>query len=108
MLLAKTTAPWAVRGTFALISALALAGCSDAFGTSPPHAAPANPVAEGGDGEVELRWGAVTDAARYVILWRDETLPAGEFSNSIKDIEETTYTHTGLVNLRRYEYRIVA
>lgn len=105
---AKTTAPWAVRGTFALISALALAGCSDAFGTSPPHAAPANPVAEGGDGQVELRWNAVTDATRYSILWRDDTLPEGEFSNQIKDIEDTTFTHTGLVNLRLYEYRIVA
>ncbi|HUG03850.1 MAG TPA: FG-GAP-like repeat-containing protein [Steroidobacteraceae bacterium] len=106
--MAKTTAPWAVRGTFALISALALAGCSDAFGTSPPHAAPANPVAEAGDGEVELRWSAVTGATKYSILWRDETLPAGEFTNQIKDIQETTYTHTGLVNLRLYEYRIVA
>jgi hypothetical protein len=105
---AKTTAPWAVRGIFALISALALAGCSDAFGASPPHAAPANPVAEAGDGQVTLRWSAVTDASRYLILWRDETLPAGEFTNQIKDIEATTFTHTGLVNLRLYEYRIVA
>jgi hypothetical protein len=104
----KTIAPWAVRGTFALISALTLAGCSDVFGSSPPHAAPANPVAEGSDGEVILSWNAVTDAENYVILWRDETMPAGEFTNQIKDIEETTYTHTGLVNLRLYEYRIVA
>jgi hypothetical protein len=93
---------------FALISALALAGCSDPFGTGPPHAAPANPVAEAGDGQVTLRWSAVTDATRYLILWRDETLPAGEFTNQIKDIEATTFTHTGLVNLRLYEYRIVA
>ena len=105
---AKTTAPWAACGIFALSAALALAGCSDAFGTSPPHAAPGNPVAEGGDGQVELRWSAVTDATKYLILWRDETQPAGEFTNQIKDIEATTFTHTGLVNLRLYEYRIVA
>jgi hypothetical protein len=104
---ANTTAPWAVRGTYALIAALALAGCSDAFGTSPPHAAPANPFAEGVDGQVNLRWNAVTDATSYTILWRDETTPGTEFSNNIKDIETTTFSHTGLVNLRTYRYRIV-
>ncbi len=100
------TAPWAVRGTFALISALALAGCDDAFGKSPPHAAPANPLAEGADGRVDLRWNAVEDATSYTILWRDETTPGHEFTNQIKDIETTTFSHTGLVNLRTYRYRI--
>ena len=93
---------------FALISAFALASCEGAFGDSPPHAAPAFPSAEGADGRVELTWRAVEDADEYTILWRDETMPAGEFTNKITDIEDTFFSHTGLVNLRLYEYRIAA
>lgn len=103
---AHLTAVLAVRGMFALISALALASCEGALGSSPPHAAPANPIAEGAEGRVDLSWSAVTDADKYTILWRDETLPAGEFPNKITDIEGTSFSHTGLVNSRRYEYRI--
>lgn len=97
----------AVSGICSLLLLLPLAGCEGVFGASPPHAAPSNPVAEGSDGQVELGWGAVTDADKYVILWGDVTTTAG-FPNEIKDITETTYTHTGLVNLRTYRYRIVA
>ncbi len=108
MALANLTAALAVRAMFALISMFALASCEGALGESPPHAAPANPTAEGADGRVELTWRAVTDADEYTILWRDETMPAGEFTNKITDIEETSFSHTGLVNSRLYEYRIAA
>ncbi len=103
-----SSAARAACGTCALLGLLALAGCEGAFGTSPPHAAPANPSAEGVDGQVELRWDAVTDADSYVIRWGDDSLPAGTFPNEIKDIEETIFVHTGLTNLRTYRYRIVA
>src|SRR5215207_4315225 len=105
---AHLTAVLAVRGMFALVSAIALASCEGALGDSPPHAAPSNPVAEGADGRVELTWQAVTDAEKYTILWRDETMPADEFTNKISDIETTFFSHTGLVNDREYEYRIAA
>ncbi len=108
MALANLTAALAVRAMFALISAFALASCEGALGESPPHAAPARPTAEGADGRVELTWNAVTDADNYTILWRDETMPAGEFTNKFTDIEETSFSHTGLVNSRLYEYRIAA
>ncbi len=84
-----------------------LAGCEGALGTSPPHAAPSNPSAEGEDGAVALSWGAVTDATRYVILW-DTAATGATFANEITGIEGTSYTHTGLQNLTRYRYRIVA
>jgi len=84
-----------------------LAGCEGSLGTSPPHAAPANPSAEGEDGAVVLTWSAVTDATRYVILW-DTALTGATFENEITGIQDTTYTHTGLDNLTRYRYRIVA
>ena len=102
------TASRAASGMFALLSALVLAACEGALGSSPPHAAPAQPSAEGSDGQVELTWLAVTDADEYTILWRDETMPPGEFTNKIENIDGTTFTHTGLVNLRLYEYRIAA
>jgi hypothetical protein len=52
----------AVTGICALLAFAWLAGCDNPLGTSPPHAAPANPNAEGGDGQVELTWRPVTDA----------------------------------------------
>ncbi len=84
-----------------------LAGCEGSLGTSPPHAAPSNPTAEAEDGAVVLSWGAVTDATRYVILW-DTAATGDTFANEITGIEDTSYTHTGLQNLTRYRYRIVA
>ncbi len=84
-----------------------LAGCEGSLGTSPPHAAPSNPSAEGDDGAVVLTWSAVTDATRYVILW-DTAATGPTFANEITGIQDTTYTHTGLDNLTRYRYRIVA
>ncbi len=83
-----------------------LAGCEGVLGASPPHAAPANPLAEGADGEVELSWDAVTDAKRYAILWDDNDVPT--YDNEINNIEDTSYTHTGLTNLRTYHYKIAA
>lgn len=107
MALAAPAAHRAAAGICVLWALLLLAGCEGAFGTSPPHAAPSNPSAEGREGSVELRWGAVTDATGYVILWDSNEGPA-TFDNEITGIEDTTFVHTGLKNLRRYRYRIVA
>ena len=86
-----------------LFSALILGSCG---GGSPPHAAPANPFAEAGDGEVQLSWSAVTGAKKYVIKWSNET--GGYLTNVIKDITTTSYLHTGLSNFLTYRYRIIA
>jgi VCBS repeat protein len=107
MALTASTASRAVTRICVLIGLIALVGCEGALGTSPPHAAPANPSAEGADGQVELSWGAVTDATRYVIRWDNRT-PGADFNNEIKDIEGTSYVHTGLTNLLPYRYKIVA
>jgi hypothetical protein len=105
--LAVRAAGRAATGLCALWSLAWLAGCEGALGESPPHAAPANPVAEGEDGRVELAWDAVTDATRYVILW-DNNPGAATYENQIKGITETRYSHTGLTNLQLYRYKIVA
>ncbi|HEX9708125.1 MAG TPA: hypothetical protein VGA24_10855, partial [Steroidobacteraceae bacterium] len=107
MALAARTAFRAVTGFCALLALIGLAGCEGALGTSPPHAAPSNPSAEGADGQVELSWGAVTDATRYVIVWDDSTSGA-DFSNEITGIEGTSFVHTGLTNFRVYRYKIIA
>jgi hypothetical protein len=105
--LASAAAGRAATGFCALLSCAWLAGCDGAFGTSPPHAAPSNPSAEGADGQVELTWGAVTDATSYVILW-DDNQTGPTYENEITDLEGTRYTHTGLTNLRVHHYKIVA
>jgi FG-GAP-like repeat/Fibronectin type III domain len=97
----------AVTGICALLALAWLAGCDSALGTSPPHAAPADPNAEGGDGQVELSWRPVTDATRYVVLW-DNNAGTATYDNEIKNIEGTSYIHTGLTNLQTYHYRIAA
>jgi hypothetical protein len=107
MSLSASTAGRAVSGIVVLGFALALAGCSDVLGDSPPHAAPSDPFAEAGDGFIELTWGAVTGADTYTILWTDSTTPNAALSNKIHDITTTSYTHTGLTNLRTYRYRIL-
>ncbi|HWN06205.1 MAG TPA: hypothetical protein VNO53_03495 [Steroidobacteraceae bacterium] len=107
MALAAPAAVRAVAGIFALWGLLALSACEGAFGTSPPHAAPANPAAEGRDGAVELSWGAVTDATRYVIIWGDGP-DAASYGNEITGIEGTSFVHTGLENFVGYRYKIVA
>jgi hypothetical protein len=94
-----------VTGICALLALAVLAGCDGVLGASPPHAAPANPTAEGGDGQVELTWDPVEGATRYVIRWDDAD---HTYDNEIKGIEATEYVHTGLTNLREYHYRIVA
>ena len=106
MALAARAAVRAVAGFCALWGLLALSACEGAFGTSPPHAAPANPAAEGRDGAVELTWGQVTDATRYVIIWGNTDDAA--FGNEITGIEGTSFVHTGLENFLRYRYKIVA
>jgi hypothetical protein len=97
----------AAIGICALWVLVGLSGCEGAFGTSPPHAAPPGPSAEAADQRVELTWGPVADASHYVILWDDNP---GEptYHNEISEIEDTSYSHTGLTNLREYHYRIVA
>ena len=107
MALAARAAARAATGICALALLAWLAGCEGALGTSPPHAAPSNPVAEAEDGEVNLSWGEVADAKRYVILWDDNDGPP-TYDNEIKDIEDTDYVHSGLTNLRTYHYKIVA
>jgi hypothetical protein len=107
MALAVRAAARAAVGFCALWSLLALSACEGALGASPPHAAPSNPSAEGRNGKVELSWGAVTDVTRYSILW-DNNPEGATYENEINDIEATEYTHTGLENLRKYRYKIVA
>ncbi|MGQ0385008.1 MAG: FG-GAP-like repeat-containing protein [Gammaproteobacteria bacterium] len=102
------TAARAVAVTFVLLTAGWLAGCSGVFGTSPPHAAPANPAAEGAEGQVTLTWNAVTDADRYAIFWTNDPAPGAALSNVIEDITATSFVHTGLTNLVTYRYRIAA
>ena len=106
MALPRRAAARAVSGICALWALMTLAACEGALGTSPPHAAPANPTAEGRDGRVELTWQAVTDATRYVILWGNG--PTATYDNEITGIEGTEYTHEGLENLVKYRYKIVA
>ncbi len=105
--LATAAAGRAASGFCALSCLAWLAGCEGSLGTSPPHAAPANPTAEGADGRVELTWFPVTDATSYVILW-DNNQAGPTYDNEITGIEATRYSHTGLTNRRIYHYRIVA
>lgn len=107
MVFAARAAGRAATGLCTLWILAGIAGCEGSLGTSPPHAAPANPAAEAEDSAVVLTWGAVTDATRYVILW-DTAATGDTFANEITGIQATTYTHTGLTNLTRYRYRIVA
>ncbi|MGB5131245.1 MAG: FG-GAP-like repeat-containing protein, partial [Steroidobacteraceae bacterium] len=105
MALVRRAAARAVPTICALLGALLASGCG---GGSPPHAAPANPAAEGADGRVELSWNAVVGAKTYTILWSDDPAADSPLSNEISDLTETTYSHTGLTNFRTYRYRIVA
>ena len=107
MALAARAAARAATGICALLGLIGLAGCEDALGTSPPHAAPANPSAEPGDAKVELTWSAVTDATSYVIFW-DNNPGTPTYDNSINDIEGTSFVHEGLTNLSLYHYKIAA
>ncbi len=107
MELARRAAFRAVTGICALTVLAWLAGCEGVLGKSPPHAAPANPAAEGSDGQVDLSWDAVVDADHYVILW-DDNDGAPTYNNEIKNIDETSYAHTNLTNLKTYHYKIAA
>jgi len=105
--LASRAAGRAATGFCALLSLAWLSACDGALGASPPHAAPANPTAEGADRRVELTWDAVTDATRYVILW-DDNQAGPTYDNEITGVQGTTFAHEGLTNLQVYHYRIVA
>src|SRR5688572_12910489 len=107
MALATRTAFRAAVGICALWGLAQLTGCEGTFGASPPHAAPANPVAEAAEGRVELSWDAVTDASRYAIFWTN-VAGSASFGNVITGIEGTSYSHTGLENDREYRYKIAA
>ena len=107
MALAIRAAARAAAGICALWGLLALSGCEGSLGTSPPHAAPSNPTAEGRNSKVDLTWGAVTDATRYAILWGNDP-DAATYGNEITGIEGTSYTHEGLENFTKYRYKIVA
>ncbi len=107
MSLSARAALRAVSGLCALLALGGLAGCDGALGEAPPHAAPANPAAEPRDGKVELSWGAVTDAKRYVILW-DANTGKPTYENEIDVEGATSYDHTGLTNLVEYHYKVVA
>jgi FG-GAP-like repeat len=98
----------AATGICALLGLAWLAGCEGTLGESPPHAAPANPVAVAEDGRVELSWDPVDGADHYLILWDDVQSGPKTYENKIKDIDDTEYVHTGLANLREYHYKIVA
>jgi hypothetical protein len=106
MALPVRTAARAAAGICALWALMALSACEGALGTSPPHAAPANPTAEARDGRVDLAWEPVTDATRYVIRWGNG--PTATYDNEITGIEGTEYTHEGLENFVKYRYKIVA
>ena len=79
-------------------------GCEGAFRTTPP-CGPIRPARRRPQHPVALTWGAVTDATRYAILW-DNNPGAATYENEIKDIEATSFVHTGLA--RPYHYQIVA
>ena len=109
MALAARTAARAAAGFCALWCLLALSACEGALGTSPPHAAPANPICRGpATAQVELTWGA--GHGRHPL--RD---PLGQrpgrrhIRQSRSRASRTRATPTtGLENFRQYRYKIVA
>jgi hypothetical protein len=104
--LATTASP---AGTLAGLAAactlavLAMTACGSSI-----HQAPPNPTAEGSEGQVELGWQAVPGADKYTIRWEDQTAGETGFPNTISDLTETTYVHTGLVDFHTYRYQIYA
>jgi hypothetical protein len=80
-----------------------LAGCGSSI-----HEAPANLTAEAGEGQVELSWQAVPGARKYTVRWEDQTAGETGFPNTIKDLTDTTYVHTGLIDLHTYRYQVYA
>ncbi len=93
----------ACAATVLLFAAAWLAGCG-----ARPHAAPANPVAEGAANEVQLTWNAATDADSYEIRWENSDTDTEPFPNVIRDVKETSFLHTGLTNFQTYRYQIFA
>jgi hypothetical protein len=92
----------------ALLAAFGLATLLAGCGGSAIHQAPAYPVAEGSDGQVELGWTAVPGAKDYSIRWQDSTAGETNFPNEIKGLTETVYVHTGLTNDHVYNYQVFA
>jgi hypothetical protein len=95
---------WATRLAASLLAAAVLGGC----GSGKIHQAPAGPSAEGEESQVRLSWREVPDAKSYIIRWEDQTAGETGFPNVIKDITDTSYLHTGLVNLHTYRYQVYA
>jgi hypothetical protein len=92
----------------ALLAAFGLAATLAACGGSSIHQAPARPVAEGSDGQVDLSWMAVPGAKDYSIRWQDVTAGETNFPNEISGITDTVYSHTDLTNNHVYSYQIYA
>jgi len=63
--------------------------------------------ATAGNGEVALKWSAVTGAARYVLYWNTAGGVTSS-SNRIDNLSATTYQHTGRVNGTTYHYAVAA
>jgi hypothetical protein len=92
----------------ALLAAFGLAATLAACGGSSIHQAPARPIAEGSDGQVDLSWTAVPGVKDYSIRWQDVTAGEANFPNEISGITDTVYSHTGLTNNHVYSYQIYA
>ena len=99
-----TSGRWAARLAATLLAAAVLGGC----GSGKIHQAPANPSAEGEEGQVLLSWREVPDARSYTIRWEDQTAGETGFPNVIRDITETSFVHTGLTDLHTYRYQVYA
>lgn len=82
-------------------------GCSGGNGISLPS--PQNVTAEPGDAEVELSWSPVAGASAYWVYWADSAVPRDrKLPNRVLVVTGTQLSHTGLINLQTYRYRIVA
>jgi len=95
-------------GSLRTAAAVLVLAAVSACGDSKIHQAPARPVAEASDTQVALSWQAVPQATGYIIRWEDQTAGETGFPNEIKDLTETTYIHTGLINFHTYRYQLYA
>ena len=73
-------------------------------------AAPENLIAEAGDRKVTLTWGAVKNADSYKIYMakREQEPDAGDWRLEADNIEDTTYTVTGLTYGETYWFKVSA
>lgn len=103
-----TGRPGTHRSFARVLAASLLAGLLAACGSAGLHQAPPNPTAEGAEGQIQLTWTAVPGAKSYTIRWEDQTAGETGFPNSIPDITNTNYLHTGLTDFHTYQYQIFA